>query len=113
MASGSAHVRKVAGSNASIEEKVTAIEDNLRLIDDRVTSVDNQLRANIADLRTTIASERTAREEMERSIRAQLEDLSAGGLDFEAVGVAWVVIGNALTTFPCEIAKLLGMATQC
>jgi hypothetical protein len=64
--------------------------------------------APVADLRSALTSEHSAREELERGIRAQLEDLSAGGLDFEAVGVAWVIIGNVFSTFPTEIAKLFG-----
>jgi hypothetical protein len=46
MVSGDAIVRKVAGPNASLEERVAAFEDNLRLIDERISSLANQLRSS-------------------------------------------------------------------
>ena len=57
--------------------------------------------------RATITSERAAREEATQALAQRLEHYSAGGLDVEIVGAAWIVIGRAFGSFPVEIRRLL------
>jgi hypothetical protein len=106
-ATGSGHVRLAVSSSAPLEERLAALEENLKRIDDRITGVDGQLRGSITELREAIRVESSAREQLHQSLKMQLESLSAGGLDFEAVGVVWVVVGNAFSTFPTELAKAI------
>lgn len=101
---GKAHVRVGAGPDASLEQRMIVLEQNLERADKRITEVETELSAEIRRLQSEGEAERRAREEHDNALRKQVEQLSVGGLDFELMGVVWVIIGSAFSTFPAEIA---------
>ena len=72
-----------------------------------MTRTQSELRAEADKLRTAVGEERAARVQEDEKLEALVEDLAAGGLDFEGVGVWWVAVGALLGTFPGELATLL------
>jgi hypothetical protein len=105
---GKAQVRVSAGPGASLERRVTILEQNLQLAEERITEVETDFTTQIRRLQSEGEAERRTREEHDLALRKQVEQLSVGGLDFELMGVVWVIIGSAFSTFPGEIARIAG-----
>lgn len=107
--SGSASATVRAGAkDGSISARLRALEENVRRIDERITGVEQHTRSELQQLRESIASEQREREQRDALLGQRLEDYSAGSLDLELVGVAWVIFGQAFGSFPAEIASWFG-----
>jgi hypothetical protein len=82
-------------------------------IDERVTSIERQL----ADYRhlgsEALASEGHRCEAADREILRQLEELAAGGLHLEPIGLFWIFIGIILATISVEIDILYKLIFNC
>jgi hypothetical protein len=91
----------------TVEERVRVLEENLRLIEGRMNSFREEARNSVEVLRSETTTERSVQHEAHVELSTRLEDLSVGGLDFEAAGVVWVIAGSALTTFPAELSTLV------
>jgi len=95
------------GSDASLESRIAALETNFRGMQDRIANTESRFSKELNEIQSTADRTRKALEEADRALHERLETYSAGGLDFESIGVAWFIIGEALTTFPDEIARIL------
>jgi len=105
--SGRLDVRVVPKVPASLESRVDALEENLRRVDDRVTAEERRVDAELKRVSELVSSERDAREHAVTALARRLADYSAGDLDWEIAGTVWLVIGQAMGSFPAEIASVM------
>jgi len=54
-----------------------------------------------------VAKERTERTSAISGLRVQVDNLGAGSLHIEMMGVYWLIAGTVLATVPAELAVLL------
>jgi hypothetical protein len=104
---GSPTVAVGAPRSASIDERVAWLEQKVQSIDGRLRRIAAELRADADQLRTLLGEERAARAQADEKVEKLVEEIGAGGLDFEGVGVWWVIVGALLEAFPAEVARLL------
>lgn len=107
IASGMGNVTVTLGPDASLESRIVLLEADMKRVQARVDGTETRLSKEVNELQSVAARNRQALEEADRALRERLEEFSAGGLDFESIGVVWFIIGEALTTFPDEIARFL------
>lgn len=103
---GSLTVRKVA-KDSSLEARVDALEENLRHIETRVSATEQRFLNELQKVNESLASERSERERGDHTLRDRLERFSAGGLDFELMGVVWLIVGQLFASFPDEVGNFL------
>jgi hypothetical protein len=96
----------MAISGASLERRIEVLEANLRIANQRIDAAEQSIRQESSELRRLWADERTSREGDLHRLHSKLMELSVGDLDLELAGVAWVVFGTAMTTFPAELAHI-------
>ena len=105
-ARATATVRAIA-QDSSLEARITAMEENFRRVDERISLADQAVYKEIDTVRDEIAREKSERQLAHTTLAGRLEDYSAGGLDGELVGIAWVIVGQAYGSFPAEIGSFL------
>jgi hypothetical protein len=105
--SGRLDARVVPKDPASLESRVYALEENLRRVDDRVTAEERRIDAELRRVSELVSNERDARERAVAALDRRLADYSAGDLDWEIAGTIWLVIGQAMGSFPAEIASVM------
>jgi hypothetical protein len=95
--------------NASLEERVVALEQvqglHSTLMADIRDRIDEEGHVRACELE----SERRKRAVEDNKIQGLLEEASAGGLQVDSVGVAWLFFGLIFGTASTEIAKFLGL----
>ena len=92
----------------TVEEKLQDLE---RDVADLRTYVNEQSRAlgkRLDAAEATAAEESAARKEETASLRTVLEAQSTGGLTLEVIGLVWLLLGAAFSSFPTELPCLLG-----
>jgi len=88
-------------------------------VDERVDMLAAELERVKADLEAAnarhreqvtrdLATEAERRAEMKLELMGMITSLAVGGLRLETVGICWLLAGTVLTTWPGEIASLLG-----
>lgn len=105
--SGSGTVTARGRRTSTVEDRVAELEEDVRRINERIAAAEVKIQTESTERRRAIEEARASSEEAVRKVSERLEDLSVGGLNFEAVGVAWLIVGNVVTTFPDFIAKLI------
>jgi hypothetical protein len=103
---GTAHVSTTAASS-DLEARVQALEKNVGYLHARITEKEDRLRKELAAFHEEHAREQRGLREANVTLRRQVEELSAGGIDFKYMGVVWFVLGEAVTTFSAEVATWL------
>lgn len=91
--------------DGSLSTRLKAVEVTVRRIDERITATEHELRRDLQAVRALVEEVRLQSEARSSSISLQLERYSTGSLDWELVGVVWVVWGQAFGSFPAEIGK--------
>jgi hypothetical protein len=104
---GSGHVWTKAPEGATVEQRVNVLEQNVLRVDERVSVFERTVRGDLTTLTQRIAQTEAKATAIQVDVAAKLTQLSAGSLDAEAIGVAWVVIGTAFATFPQELGDLV------
>lgn len=95
-------------SDAPLPERVTALEANLTTLKDEQGDISKRLQEEEKKRDEAVTSERRAREESDQHLNKKLQELGAGNLHLELLGVIWLVIGLILTTTSSEIASAFG-----
>lgn len=109
--SGRGKVRSVARGNA-ISERLRVVEENVERLDSEVDSARLETQQGIEAVRQLVQAQGAAQQGGTAAVAKRLEEYSTGSLDLELVGAFWVIVGQAYTTFPNEIAAgLLKWAT--
>jgi hypothetical protein len=55
-------------------------------------------------------NDRNMNEAAHQRLRSTLQNLGAGGIPFELMGLAWLLVGVVLATVPQEITTFIGAA---
>ena len=107
--SGSAKISVWRGvaSDATLEARVAAIEANLETLRREQAEIAKQIHVEARSRTEALDSERRARESAVSTLENQLDTLGAGGLQIEAAGLFWLVLGVVLATVSSELAWLL------
>ena len=108
VAMGEAYVTTSASADAPVEQRLAVLEENLKRANDRISRLGERLNTEVNRLTAAISTETSARQAGDREVRERIEELSVGGLDLEAAGVVWVLAGTTYSTFPAELAALVG-----
>jgi hypothetical protein len=91
----------------TVSERLRLLEEGLSDLKQQVTSESAKLAAQIETMKTELKEERAKRRSEVGEVRRLIDTYSAGNLDFELVGLAWLVVGQAFAYFPGEIATLV------
>ena len=87
---------------ANLEIRSKAFEKEIRTI-----QVDVSDKVSKSRLDEIIFEERLKQNQKYNKLQQKLENLAVGGLNLEAVGLVWLVVGIALSSFSNEIAYLI------
>lgn len=96
-----------AAVNASVEDRLAALEVNAESLRKRQDETADELRKANANLSDAVAKERDERGSALAGLRLQIDNLGAGSLHIEMMGIYWVIAGTVLATVPAELAVLL------
>lgn len=91
----------------SMSKRLEAVEAAVLSMQTQISASEQALRTDIAKVRAEVAAERVKLASQHEALAAKVEAYSAGSLDSELIGVAWLIIGQAFGSFPGEIACLL------
>jgi hypothetical protein len=105
--SGTLTTHSPARDLSTVDRRLTALEEDVRRIEERITTTEASLRGETAKLRETVSAEQSSRVAADERLRQLVEDVAAGGLDFEAMGVVWLIAGEVFSSFSAEIARRL------
>ncbi|HWY80808.1 MAG TPA: hypothetical protein VNY10_02510 [Roseiarcus sp.] len=107
-ASGSVRGRAVAGSQATLEQRVAILEDSHTKLFDEVGSLGNEVKRRSDELASKLHDEATAREAADKGIKEQLKETAVGSIHLDVWGVVFVVSGIVAGTASPEIAAWVG-----
>jgi len=100
--SGSGHVIVTLGTGAagwagfaptvttSTEQRLSAVEKAV----DELQKGHSKIVGDISDVRESLADEAAARQRSDTEVRSLVEEQSAGGLHWEAIGLVWLFVGT-------------------
>ena len=91
----------------TIEQRLDALEATTTQLRTDLTDTRQALTASIDTVASNLRRETDERAAAIRDVLHQLEDVSAGGLRLESLGLTWLVVGVLLTTVPNELATWL------
>ena len=106
MASGSMRGRAVAGSQATLEQRVAILEDSHTKLFDEVGSLGNEVKRRSNELTGKLRAEATAREAADKEIKEQLKETAVGSTHLDVWGVGCVMLGIIAGTTSQEIAAV-------
>jgi len=102
-----AFARGVVVNPASIESRVDALEKQVKWLQEDVQKQTGEINRRIdsfsAETRTALAK----REAETVELRKLLDRVLMGGFDLEVAGLAWILIGQVLATWPGGFASLI------
>jgi hypothetical protein len=91
----------------SLESRVEGLERDVGLLGAQISGAERRISDEALRLRGEIAAERSQRQQSHDQLRHLLESYSVGGIDFEAIGLVWVIFGQMFGSFPGEVAGKL------
>jgi hypothetical protein len=91
----------------TLDERVAGLEEDVRKLRDELSKTTLDIRTEADRRARDIEETRRASATAVGALSSQIEDLSVGGLNFEAVGVVWVMVGTFVSTFPDLVASWL------
>jgi len=97
-----------AGPGASPERRLDILEQEVENLREEYGRDLPEVRAGLARLDDAVARERAERTTADAGLGATVEDLAAGGLDLQTVGLCWLLGGVVLGTVPGPIATAVG-----
>jgi hypothetical protein len=102
-AEGTVSVRQ----GTSIEDCVAKLEDDLKRLHGKLAETKQDVRNLRRETIEKIDQERSERYSEDQKISKRLETAAIGGIHLELAGVAYLVVGIALTSVPDELAALV------
>ena len=95
---------EVAGENASTDRKFEVLEKNLNTAMERITALEKKTTEKAHETNSNIESIRNQLNSKQEEIKKLLEESSVGGINIEAVGLAWLTVGIIAATIPEKIS---------
>ena len=102
-----AFARGVAVNPNSIESRVAALESQVKWLRQDLQTQTGDLSRRIDSFSAETRAALTKRQEETVAVRKLLDRVLIGGLDLEVAGLAWILIGQVLTTWPARIASMV------
>lgn len=107
-ASGLAAVTAVGSlANATVEQRLDAVEATTRQLRTDLNEKTQILTTAVDAVKQGVQREADERAAAIRDVLRQLEDVSAGGLQLQSLGLCWLFAGVLFTSVPSEIAACL------
>lgn len=106
-ASAKAHVWRGAGTDTTLESRLSAAEANLDELYRRANAAESALDAHVRTSEQRLREEVDARKEADRQLHLKIEAASTDGLHLAAVGVVWLACGVVMSTVPNELLSLV------
>jgi hypothetical protein len=106
-ASAKAHVWRGAGTNPTLESRLSAAEANLDELFKRVNTAESAFDVHVRASEQRLREEVDARKEADRQLYLKIEAASTDGLLLAAVGVVWLACGVVMSTVPNELLSLV------
>jgi len=103
-----AFARGVVVNPASIESRVDAVEKQLKWLQEDVQKQTGEINRRIDSFSAEARAALAKREAETVELRKLLDRVLMGGFDLEVAGLAWILIGQILTTWPRGFASLIG-----
>lgn len=100
------------GGDASVEDRVKILEALVGNLQTEVGTLTGQVRQEVEDRKSADEAERQERTGADQELRSLLENVTAGGVFLELVGVLWLFLGVILTTWPQGIATIAGILAR-
>ena len=94
-------------ATAPVETRLHQLERSVTQLVGDIAAIRASAESSIANVKEELRAETEKLGRSQTDIARRLENYSAGGLDYEIVGAAWVVVGQALSSFPSEIGAAL------
>jgi hypothetical protein len=104
---GTVTVSTGARDLSTVEGRLKGLEDDVRRIDQRIAKAEGERHTEIAKVRANASAEQESRITGDQELRKLIENVAAGGLDFEAIGVVWVIAGELFGSFSAELSSWL------
>jgi hypothetical protein len=105
-ASATLSARGVGVDPTSMESRVAALEKRVAWLEGDLSDQIGEVNRRVDDLSSDLQSERVSRSAETTHLRQLLTRLFVGGLDLEAAGLAWILFGQVLATWPDWFASL-------
>jgi hypothetical protein len=94
-----------------LEQRVTALEQNLETVRREQRQLENELAVEVRNSQQALAAESQARMVEDGNLKKQVEELGAGGLHLEIMGIVWLVAGVILATVSSDLAPFISVPT--
>jgi hypothetical protein len=91
----------------NLHDRVQVLESKLTQAADAIVAERKEREEVIASLRNEAAAHNAAHDTHIRELSRRMDDISTGDWMVQMAGVTWIIIGQACTTFPSEISRLL------
>lgn len=95
-------------SRVTLDTRLSELEARFKVTQADILDVNRRLGVEAENLKNAIDEEQRRRSEEDGRIYNQLETAVVGGIMFEAVGVSWLAFGVGVSSFPRELADILG-----
>lgn len=93
------------GPGASLEQRVSALESNMVALAKEQGEFSTALSQETAKREEQLASERKVRNEADKELQNKLQELGAGNLHLEWMGILFLLFGVILATTSDELAR--------
>jgi hypothetical protein len=94
-------------ANPTIEQRLDAVEASVKQLRTDLNDKTQTLTKSVDAVKQEVQRETEQRAAAILDVLRQLEDVAAGGLSLESIGLCWLFPGTLFTSLPDEIAALL------
>lgn len=98
---------EVAEENASTERKFEVLEKNLNTAMTRITTLERKITEKTQEVNLNIETAHRELSSKQEAINKLLEESSVGGINIEAMGLAWLTVGIIAATIPDKLSVFL------
>lgn len=106
---GDVRVEIGVAEGAPLENRVHALEQNLRILRGEIKQTDERVQRSLSEINNAVEDEKNKRISAVESTSFRIEELAVGGLQFEIVGLCWLIVGTLCSSIPTEISRLFGL----
>ena len=110
--SAKASVWRIAPSGSSLDERVSVLESNIASLRNEEADISKAIQEETRKRGEAQASECQAREAADNTLMKKLQELGAGSLQLEWLGIVWLLLGVILATTSSEIASAINRPTS-
>jgi hypothetical protein len=91
--------------DATIEQRLNAVEATVKQLRTDLNEKAQALTTSVEAVKQGVRREAENRAAVIRDVLRQFEDVSAGGIHLESIGLCWLFVGVLFTSLPNELAR--------